>query len=161
MLRILGIVLVIAIASWALSMVFLSLRARRPNTLGVQAGRLAPCPNSPNCVSSQASDEAHAIEPLHFRGDPDEAWERLQDVLAGQPRTKIISVTEEYLHAECTSRLFRFVDDLECVLDRNAQLIHVRSASRVGHSDLGVNRQRVEALRKAFTASRSAGAKGS
>src|SRR5206468_84351 len=95
-------------------------------------------------------DSRHAVEPLRFTDDPEEAWQRLKAVLASLPRTRIVAATDGYLHAECTSRVFRFVDDLECLLDRDAKLIHVRSASRAGRSDLGVNRRRVEAIRRAF-----------
>ena len=110
---------------------------------------LPPCPAKPNCVSSQApaADAGHYIEPLRFNGDPATAWARLRQALAAMPRTRIVEDSGQYLRAEATSRLFRFVDDLECLMDRDAGLIHVRSASRVGHGDMGVNRKRVEQLR--------------
>ncbi len=110
---------------------------------------LPPCPDKPNCVSSQtpAGDAQHAIGPLRFNGDANAAWAHLRRALAAMPRTKIVEDTGDYLHAEATSLIFRFVDDLECTLDRANGVIHVRSASRVGHGDLGVNRRRVENLR--------------
>lgn len=110
---------------------------------------LRPCPDTPNCVSSQApaGDTQHAIAPLRFTGDGRASWERLRRALGSMPRTRIVEDTGEYLRAEATSLVFRFVDDLECLLDRDASVIHVRSASRVGHGDLGVNRRRVERLR--------------
>jgi uncharacterized protein (DUF1499 family) len=110
---------------------------------------LPPCPDKPNCVSSQApaADTQHAIGPLRFNGDANAAWERLRRALAAMPRTRIVEDTGDYLHAEATSLIFRFVDDLECSLDRSNGVIHIRSASRVGHGDLGVNRKRVENLR--------------
>ncbi len=151
MLKIGLIVLLVSVVAWALIMVAFSLTARRPDNLGVHDGRLAPCPGTPNCVCSQ-EDGVFAIQPISFEGDPDLAWQRLRTVLAAMPRTRIVKVNDSYLHAECTSLLFRFVDDLECLLDREAKLIHVRSASRAGRSDLGVNRARVEALRAAFAA---------
>jgi len=110
--------------------------------------RLAPCPAKPNCVSSQARDAAHRIDPLPAGADPDAAWARLRAVLEAQPRLRIVEAHDGYLHAEATSRVFRFVDDVEFLLDRDAGLIHVRSASRIGYSDLGVNRRRIERIRR-------------
>jgi uncharacterized protein (DUF1499 family) len=75
-------------------------------------------------------------------------WQRLQRVLGEMTRVRIVTATEHYLHAECCSALFGFVDDLECVLDAKAGVIHLRSAARMGHSDLGVNRRRIETLRR-------------
>lgn len=119
----------------------------RPSNLGVKEGRLAPCPGSPNCVSSQSRDKAHAIDPLLFTGDVAKAHEELERVLFSMKRSLIITETENYIHAEFTSALFRFVDDVEFWFDEKGSLIHVRSASRLGHSDLGVNRKRVETIR--------------
>jgi uncharacterized protein (DUF1499 family) len=130
----------------------LSLLARRPANLGVRGGRLAPCPDTPNCVCTQAADDAHRIEPLAHDGTPEEAMTRLKAALSALPRTRIVTETPDYLHAESTSLLFRFVDDVEFLLDRERKVIHFRSASRVGRSDLGVNRRRMEALRRAFRA---------
>ncbi len=130
-----------------------SLFARRPTDLGVRAGdRLKPCPDSPNCVCSQAADAGHHIDPLVFSDSPDEAMRRLQAVLTTFPRVRVVTTTPRYLHAEFTSLIFRFVDDVEFLVDPSAGVIHCRSASRVGRSDLGVNRKRVEALRQAFAA---------
>lgn len=124
----------------------------RPEALGVRDGRLAPCPASPNCISSQAArdDRTHFTEPFRYAGSRDEARRRLLDVLAAMSRVRIVTAGETYLHAEFTSAVFRFVDDVEFLLDDAEKVVHVRSASRVGHSDLGVNRKRVEALREAF-----------
>jgi uncharacterized protein (DUF1499 family) len=80
------------------------------------------------------------------------SWKRLQQIIAGLPRTRIISVDERYLHVEMTSAFFRFVDDVEFLLDPEAGVIHVRSASRLGYSDLGVNRKRIEGIRASFEA---------
>lgn len=119
----------------------------RPANLGVQQGKLAACPTSPNCVSSQALDAEHRIDPLPFHGSSLQSMAKLQSLLHQLPRTAIITATDSYLHAECTSLLFRFVDDLEFLVDDNARVIHVRSASRLGKGDLGVNRKRVETIR--------------
>ena len=111
---------------------------------------LPPCPASPNCVSSQAGDSAHHIAPLAFTVQPEEALARLKQALLGEPRTTIVTEEGSYLHAEVRSFLFRFVDVVEFMLDADRHVIHVRSASRTGYSVLGVNRRRVERLRKAF-----------
>lgn len=111
---------------------------------------LPPCPDRPNCVSSQAPDAEHFVEPLRFDGPPDVAWRALRRALLSQPRIRIERDTGAYLHAEARSRLFRFVDDVQMLLVAGERLIHMRSASRVGHSDLGVNRKRLERLRADF-----------
>ena len=112
---------------------------------------LAPCPASPNCVSSQATDTEHFTEPLHFTGEATLAWNRLESALGRQSRLSIIEDTGSYLHAEVRSLMFRFVDDVEFLLDPEAGVIQIRSASRTGYSDFGVNRRRVERIRKAFS----------
>lgn len=108
---------------------------------------LRPCPSSPNCVSTRATDEGHAIEPFRYTKPRAEAKEVLKAALATMPRTKLVEEDESYLHYEVTSLLLRFVDDVEFVLADDTKTIHFRSASRVGYSDLGVNRQRMEQLR--------------
>ena len=113
--------------------------------------RLPACPHSPNCVSStDAKDIAHFILPFQYSGTLQEAKSRLHKILQVMPRTKIVDEKEDYIHVECTSLIFRFVDDLEFWFSESEQLIHVRSASRVGYSDLGVNRKRVEKIRSHF-----------
>ncbi len=111
----------------------------------------APCPATPNCVSSgDAADHAHFVPPLRYRDARDEARTRLLTILHTMPRTRVVEDRAGYLRAECVSRVWRFVDDVECWFDEREPLIHVRSASRTGHSDLGVNRRRVEHIRKRF-----------
>ena len=117
-----------------------------PDKLGVQNGRLAPCPASPNCVSSQAGDAEHRIDPLPLNGSPGETRSRLLAVLASEPRVKLVAQQDDYLRAEFTSRVLRFVDDVEFLI--GAQAVDVRSASRLGHGDFGVNRERIEHLRQ-------------
>jgi uncharacterized protein (DUF1499 family) len=109
--------------------------------------KLAPCPGSPNCVSSQAADESHFIAPFKITGRVEDAWAALKNALVSQSRTVIIHETGDMLHAEATSPVFRFVDDIDAILDADANIIHIRSASRVGYGDFGVNRRRVETLR--------------
>lgn len=113
---------------------------------------LTPCPSSPNCVSSQARDAGHRVEPFVLRAPGAEAWGATKRVVEAMPRTRIVDDRPGYLRAEATSLLFRFVDDLELALGEDGRRLDVRSASRVGHSDLGANRKRVEALRKSLRA---------
>ena len=120
---------------------------RRPKNLGVIQGKFSPCRRTPNCVSSQAdpSDKEHYIAPLKGR------LEDVRRAVESLPRTRIISADSHYLYAEFRSRLLRYVDDVEFHYDEKAGVIHVRSASRLGRRDFGVNRARVEQLRKMIT----------
>ena len=113
---------------------------------------LAPCPKAPNCVSSQATDPRNCVEPLRSTASPDIAWSMLTALVDSLARTRIVEQSEHYLRAEVRSRVFRFVDDVEFLALPAEGLIHVRSASRVGHSDLGVNRRRVEHIRRKLLA---------
>jgi uncharacterized protein (DUF1499 family) len=125
---------------------------RRPQDLGVNAGRLKPCPNKPNCVNSHAvGDARHVIEPLRFAGDAAAAWRVLHEVIAGMERAAVIADKPDYLYAEFTTRLMGYVDDVEFQLDSANRLIHVRSASRLGYRDFNVNRERIEAVRERFS----------
>lgn len=126
---------------------------QRPDNLGVKAdGKLAACPNSPNCVVSRPdADSEHAIAPITYSGDKAAAMEKLRSIVAGEPRTNIIEQSDDYLYAEFESRLMGFVDDVEFYLDPNESVIQVRSASRLGQSDLGVNRKRIESIRSQFS----------
>ncbi len=112
----------------------------------------APCPDRPNCVSSMAQDPRHFIAPLAVDDDPERAFRRLGRLIQEMPGSRLIKYGDTYIHAECRTRWLRFIDDLECYLDRNAAVIHIRSASRLGYSDLGVNRRRVERLRRMMAA---------
>ena len=122
----------------------------QPSRLGLIDGKLNACPESPNCVSSESLDEQHQVAPLPFSGSAGEAVQRVIEVVGAMPRTQLISQKNNYLHFECRSRLFRFVDDLEFYVDPERHVIQVRSASRVGYSDLGVNRDRVNNITEAF-----------
>ncbi|MCS6294008.1 MAG: DUF1499 domain-containing protein [Nitrospira sp.] len=108
---------------------------------------LPPCPSSPNCVSTQATDESHAIAPFRYRKSKAEAKESLKAIVQAIPRTRLVEEDESYLHYEFTSLLLRFVDDVEFLLDDETKTIHFRSASRTGYGDLGVNRKRMEEIR--------------
>ena len=118
--------------------------------LGIENGRLKPCPKTPNCVNSQIKDEKHFIEPILITATPPEAKTYILKILNELNQSKIIEVDDNYIRAEFTSKIFRFVDDVEFYFpDTKSQelFIHVRSASRVGYSDLGVNRKRIEQIR--------------
>jgi uncharacterized protein (DUF1499 family) len=123
------------------------LAGTRPDGLGLSGGKLAPCRPTPNCVSSQAPDGEHFIEPLRFAGTSAGAMAALQKTLESMERARIIRADPGYLYAEFTSRWLGFVDDVEFALDEGARVIHVRSASRLGRRDFGVNRGRIEAVR--------------
>ena len=119
---------------------------RRPTNLGVKDGHLAPCKRTPNCVSSQAdpADREHYIAPIAFRG----SIESLRRAVESMERATVINAERDYLYAEYRTRLLRYVDDVELYYDQGQGLVHVRSASRLGRRDFGVNRKRVEALRQ-------------
>ena len=108
------------------------------------------CPDSPNCVSSQAPDARHFIEPFSFRGPPAEAMARLRAALLAEKRLSLVKEQPAYLHAEVRSPIFGFVDDLEFTLLAEQGVIHIRSAARTGYSDFGVNRRRMEKIRRMF-----------
>lgn len=104
-------------------------------------------PGTPNYISSMASNPERHVEPLPIKGDPDTAWQTLQEIVSSQPRTKVIHSSSSELHAEVTSRFFGFVDDLIFILDGEENQIHLRSSSRVGYSDMGANAERIHQLR--------------
>lgn len=139
-------------ASFLLAVSVAACHGTRPANLWARDGRLAPCPSNPNCVSSQATDEDHRVAPLVYAGSVDDAMNRLKAMIQSLPRTAVITDTGAYLHVEFTTALFRFVDDVEFLADDSARVIHVRSASRLGTSDLGVNRKRIELIRSRWQA---------
>ena len=116
-------------------------------TLGVQDGQLTPCPESPNAVSSKAQDNIHAIAPIQTEGRMEQAWAHCRAVAFAEPGTRLVSESPGYMRFEATTRWCRFVDDVEFLADPPLNLIQVRSSSRIGHSDLGTNRRRVERIR--------------
>ena len=109
---------------------------------------LAPCPASPNCVSTQARDHGHGIAPFHYSRSLAVAKTLLKSLVLSLPRTALVKEEVTYLHVEFTSLLLRFVDDVEFTFDEETKSIHFRSASRTGYSDLGVNRRRMESIRR-------------
>lgn len=138
------------LAAWGLTVGF---PGRRPAAhSGTRDGSLAPCTRPTNCVSSFAVGSPAAIAPFAAGDGPEKCLARLRRSLETRPRTRIVEASGFYLHAEETSRWWGFVDDLELLADPAAGVVHVRSASRLGRRDLGVNRARVEALRAALRA---------
>lgn len=118
-----------------------------PDDLGVKSGKLIACPNTPNCVSSQSQDDEHQIDPISYNSTSTEAIANLKNIIQNQPGGKIIAQTDNYLYAQFTSHWMGFVDDVEFYLNEEEKKIEIRSASRLGESDLGVNRQRIESIR--------------
>ena len=133
-----------------ISLILMSCMSKRPDNLGLEKGKLSGCPDKPNCVCSfeNKNNDQNYIEPLNYTKTAPEVKEKIKEILGGMPRTEIIEEKENYLYAECTSLIFRFTDDLEIYIDEGQKLIHFRSASRVGYSDLGVNRARVKKIKK-------------
>ena len=121
-----------------------------PNNLGVANGKLAPCPSTPNCVSSQAENPDQLIAPLAFSTSAEEAQANLLAVLETMPRLNIAENQPNYIRAETQSPMIGFIDDNEFYIDEESGVIHVRAAARLGHSDLNKNRERVEAIRVVF-----------
>lgn len=117
-----------------------------PTNLGLNDGEFAPCPDKPNCVSSFATTEQHGIEALKVTAPED--FKKLAGILKAIDNCAIITEEDAYIRAEFTSSLMGYVDDVEFALV--ADTIHVRSASRLGYSDLGVNRERIESIRAEF-----------
>ena len=128
------------------------LKGKRPANLGSKNGKLAPVVQKPNNVSSQAdvNDRAHYVAPLKFNGEAQVAFQKLLKLVQSRPRAIVVTQDGQYLHAEFSSPLMGFVDDVEFVLAPEQRLIHVRSAARLGYSDFGVNRKRAESLRAQF-----------
>jgi len=116
-------------------------------TLGVQDGQLTPCPESPNAVCSKAQDDIHAIAPIQTEGRMEQAWAHCRAAAFAEPGTRLVSESPGYMRFEATTRWCRFVDDVEFLADPPLNLIQVRSSSRIGPSDLGTNRRRVERIR--------------
>jgi uncharacterized protein (DUF1499 family) len=117
-----------------------------PDNLGIHDGQLRACPDSPNCVNSQASDARHAIKPLPLKGSAEETQALLKALLSEEPRVSLVEEAPGYLRAEFSSKLMRFVDDVEFMIGASA--VDVRSASRLGYADFDVNRERIERLRQ-------------
>ena len=112
--------------------------------------KLAECPDTPNCVSTLATDAMHAIAPIAYEGDLNTVRQQFLKAMQAIPRATLVAQDDHYIHMEYRSFLFRFVDDVEVIFDDRRKTIHFRAAARLGHSDLGVNRRRMEKIRAEF-----------
>jgi len=123
-------------------------KSKKP--IGIVDGKFHPCPDTPNCVSTQAADNKHKIDPIQYSGSLSEAKEKIIKIINSLKRSKIITNKENYIHAEFRTATFRFVDDVEFLFDDSEKIIQFRSRARLGISDMGVNRKRMEIIRKKF-----------
>lgn len=119
-----------------------------PNNLGVTNSQLAPCPSSPNCVSSYATDKDKKVAPWIYNGTQEQAQKKLVELLQAKENVTLIEDSPSYIRAEFETALMGFVDDVEFVIEDG--IVKMRSASRVGYSDLGANKDRIDALQKEF-----------
>lgn len=144
------LLLVIAVSGFFAARWLVQRLSPMPAQLGLANGRFLPCPDSPNCVSSFDTDEVHRIDPMTFSDSLPSAKVRLYNLVTGMPRTRVITNTPNYIHAEFRSAVWHFVDDVEFFFDEENGLVHMKSAARLGSGDAGVNRKRLEQIRAAF-----------
>ncbi|MBY9009462.1 MAG: DUF1499 domain-containing protein [Candidatus Lokiarchaeota archaeon] len=123
-------------------------KSKKP--IGIVDGNFYPCPNSPNCVSTQAKDDKHKIDPIQYSGSLSEVKTKIVKILDSLTRSKIITNKENYIHVEFRTATFKFVDDVEFLFDDSEKIIHFRSRARMGYSDMGVNRKRMEIIRDKY-----------
>jgi uncharacterized protein (DUF1499 family) len=134
----------------ALTLILMACSTDQTIKTGATYDRLSPCPTSPNCVSSLSEDKSHYVDPLTYQATLEDSRQKLISVLNSMKRAEIVTAESNYIHATFKSAVFRFVDDVEFSFDDQRKIIDVRSASRTGYYDLGVNRKRVEEIRKRF-----------
>ncbi len=125
-------------------------KGTRPSNLGVRDGKLAPCPDKPNCVSSQSTDQTHSVPPFTYTSPQKDAFADLKRIVSNMNNASVFEESPTYIRSEFTSTLFRFVDDVEFFFDDTKKIIHIRSSSRIGYTVFGVNRKRVEKIREAW-----------
>ena len=148
-----GIVVIISIGLVSF-LAILSIISRKKPSIGLINGRLRPCPNRPNCVCSEDKDLPSYVKPLAFSGPAKSNWDRAKQIIH-EMGGKIVLEDDFYLWATFNTRIFRFVDDLELRMDKENGVIHIRSSSQVGYSDMGANRRRIENFRARFSKSQS------
>ncbi|QJB57643.1 DUF1499 domain-containing protein [Pseudodesulfovibrio sp. zrk46] len=151
MIRLFSVLLIIL---FAFLFILASWSRKTPNNLGLRDDRLSDCPTKDNCVCTQASIERYRVETIPSNDSLDVVMMDLSNLIESMSGGKVIEINDNYVRAEFTTRIFRFVDDLECFYDKEYGVIHLRSASRVGYFDLNTNRNRVEELRIKFLAKR-------
>lgn len=144
--------MVAGIGGWIVSRKLVELASPVPVAIGVSDGQFAPCPASPNCVSTQADDAEHHLDPIPYTISLSEARTLLLEIVWSLPRTDVSTVTADYIHAVTKTRIFSFLDDTEIYIDDAAKLVHIRTAARLGYGDHGVNRQRAEEIAAKFQA---------
>lgn len=123
---------------------------KKLRSVGVIDGKFHSCPKSPNCVSTQSTDEKHKMDPIKFEGSLEEAKSKITTIITTLKRSRIVTDTENYLHIEFRTAVWRFVDDVEFLFDDTEKIIHFRSAARLGYSDMGVNRKRMGNIKDSF-----------
>jgi apolipoprotein D and lipocalin family protein len=123
---------------------------KKSTTPLIPANLLTPCPKTPNCVSSMTRDKTHFVKPFTYAGDSLDAQYEILGILYSMNRVRVVKFEDHYIHAEFVSSVFRFVDDVEFYFEEEAKIIQIKSASRVGYSDLGANRRRIEKIRKKY-----------
>ena len=128
----------------------IALISKRPDGLGVTDGKLAPCPASPNCVSTQSADERHRMQPIPYTTSAEEARKRIVQIIRSMERTRIVTEEPYYVYAEFQTPGLQYTDDVEFYLDEEAHVIHFRSAARLPYWDWDVNRKRMENIQRAF-----------
>ncbi|MFN8494788.1 MAG: DUF1499 domain-containing protein [Caldilineaceae bacterium] len=149
------LILVVVVIGGTLGLRLWARSAKRPANLGVNNGKLAPCPDTPNCVSTQATQDSQKMAALSYTGPLADAKAHLLKVVQAMPRVELLTEQDNYLAFVFRSRLIGYPDDVEFYFDDAAKQIHFRSASRLGKGDMGVNRARMEAISKAFAAQAS------
>jgi uncharacterized protein (DUF1499 family) len=143
---------VVAVGAWPVLRWMVERVSPMPANLGVQAdGRLAPCPSSPNCVSTFATEKPHTMPAIPYTGTAEEAQQRLLTLLENLPDDMtLITVRTGYIHAEFRTPGMAFIDDVEFLLDERWEGIQFRSAARLGQGDMGVNYQRLKRITQLF-----------
>ncbi len=150
MIKIIIVLLVVLVIGFFLLRWLLPAISPQPEGLGVENGRLSPCPDSPNCVSTFSNGKEHGMDAWGMDGEITAVRQQLLDLLTETPNVTIITTTPNYIHAEFRTPFLHLIDDVEFVIDGENGQINFRSASRLGYSDFGVNRKRMIALEKAF-----------
>ncbi len=146
----LGIIAVVVLLGRTGLRRLVALISKRPDNLGVTDGKLAPCPASPNCVSTQSEDERHRMEPIPYTTSTEEARRKIVQIIRSMERARVITEDDRYVYAEFQTAGLQYTDDVECYFDEDAHVIHFRSAARLPYWDWGVNRKRMQSIQSAF-----------